>query len=245
MTDKDNAQNVIDSYRKRQAMAQKAPMLFGIAAVLLIVGAGVLIFWLMGDNAPSLALRATETPTVTLTFTATASATPTQTSTVTPTPNPTETPLPSETPTASSPFVYVVQEGDTLDSIATKFGVNLNTILALNPTLNPNLIRINDQILIPSPNTELPTGTPVTEGCRGTQEYRVVPGDTLADIANLFYSTIDAIVKENKLENANDIKAGDVLKIPCGIATPAPTFTPPAPGSTPGAIMTLTSTVAP
>jgi hypothetical protein len=50
MSEKDSAQNVIQSYRKRQNMAQKAPMIFGLAALLLIVGAGVLIFWLTNQK---------------------------------------------------------------------------------------------------------------------------------------------------------------------------------------------------
>ena len=50
MSDKENAQNVIEAYRKRQQAARKAPLLFGIMALLLIVGAAFLIFWLLGSG---------------------------------------------------------------------------------------------------------------------------------------------------------------------------------------------------
>lgn len=240
MSDKESAQNVIDSYRKRQVMAQKAPLIFGISAILLIVGAGAIILWLTGSDVTPAALFATQTPTPTETFTPTASPTVTLTPTETVTPTQTDTAEPTLTATASAPFIYTVNEGDTLTGIIERFGVDMQTVLALNPDLNPNLISPGQQLLIPSPDTQLPTATPVSETCRGLQNYVIRPGDSLADIANLFFSTVDAIVRENKLENANDINWGDQLKIPCGIATPAPTWTPLPAGVTPGAIMTLT-----
>jgi len=52
-----------------------------------------------------------------------------------------------------------------------------------------------------------------------------MPGDTLLAIAIKFNSDVDAIVKENKLANANDIFAGQILRIPVNIATPVPTAT--------------------
>jgi LysM repeat protein len=52
-----------------------------------------------------------------------------------------------------------------------------------------------------------------------------MPGDTVGAIAIRFRSTVEAIVEENKLDNANDIFAGLILKIPVNIATPVPTAT--------------------
>ena len=43
MSDKDNAQNVIEAYRKRQQSAKRAPIIIGIAAVILILGAAAVI----------------------------------------------------------------------------------------------------------------------------------------------------------------------------------------------------------
>jgi LysM repeat protein len=241
MSNKDSAQNVIDSYRKRQSMAQKAPLIFGLSALLLIIGAGVIIFWLAGpENSPVAIFAPTETPTATATSTATATATATATPTETATPTPTDTPTITVTPTASGPFIYTVNEGDSLSIIATRFGVDMLTILALNPGLNPNTINIGQQILIPAPDTQLPTSTPVPETCRGIQDYTVKSGDSLIEIALRFYTTVAAIVSENKLDSPNAIEAGDVLKIPCGLATLVPTWTPVTAGATPGAIMTLT-----
>jgi hypothetical protein len=102
-------------------------------------------------------------------------------------------------------------------------------LLALNPSIDPAtlIIYVGQKILVPPPNMSLPTSTAVsTLVPPGTLiSYIVMPGDTLGAIAVRFNSTVDAIVKENKLANANDISAGDILKIPVNIATPVPTAT--------------------
>lgn len=228
MSDKDSAQNVIESYRKRQTMAAKAPMIFGIAAVLLIIGAAVIIFWLTGDQKPILSFLATETPTPTFTSTATDTPQPTDTPTITPTPEPSLTPTPTETVTPSGPFIYTVQEGDLLTDIAERFGVDLLTILALNPNLDPNAIYVSQEILIPPPNATLPTPTDIPADFKGIIEYTVASGDMLYVIIEKYNSTLDAVLKENKdiIKSANDpLYPGTKLKIPVNLVTPVPTAT--------------------
>ena len=243
MSDKETAQDVIESYRKRQQQAQKAPLLIIVAAVLLVVGAAVLIFWLLGPNKPAISLFATETPTPTATSTSTATATITPTSTNTPTEAPTATE--TLTPTPVGPFVYEVVQGDTLFTIAEKFKVDLFALIAIN-NLDPAVpIDIGDKLTIPGPDTELPTETPIPLSMRrGTLiEYIVKPGETLAIIADKFNSTVDEIVKENKLENPNAIQAGDKLNIPVNLVTPVPTNTPgPSPTPPPSATLSPSPT---
>jgi hypothetical protein len=106
MSDKESAQNVIDSYRKRQQAAQRASHP-GDRAVLLIAGAAAIIFWLTGSNRPSIALFATDTPTPTITPTVTATNTATNTPTVTPT----ITAHRDRPSRPWGPFVYKVVEG--------------------------------------------------------------------------------------------------------------------------------------
>jgi LysM repeat protein len=229
MSDKESAQKVIEAYHKRQQMSKKAPIILIIAAILLIVGAAVIAFWVLGAKRPIFPLLSTETSTPTNTATSTATATLTSTPTDTPTePPPTNTPTATLTATPSGPSIYVVQEGDTLGGIADKFGLDLALLLAMNPGIDPNLIKVGDQIIIPAPNTELPTATPVSADLpRGTIiEYRLAKGDTLAALAQTFNSTLEAILSANPtIENANDVREGDIIKIPVNIATPVPTAT--------------------
>jgi LysM repeat protein len=231
MSEKESPQKVIEAHRKREQVRKSTPTAVMIgAAILLIVGAAALIFWLLGDNSPF--KSATPTPTITSTPTVTNTATPlpaTDTPTITPTSLPTETATPSITPTPSGPFEYTVQEGDNLGNIATKFNTDIPTLLALNLSIDPTtlVIYVGQKILIPAPNTLLPTATEVSTSLPpGTIiNYTVMPGDSVGAIAVRFNSTQDAIVKENKLANANDIYAGMILKIPVNIATPVPTAT--------------------
>ena len=85
MSKKENAQDVITSYKKRQ---QWGPFIIGALAVVLVVaGIFILIFWVTGTGKPILPFLASKTPTPTSTNTPTP---------VTPTNTPTETP--TETP---------------------------------------------------------------------------------------------------------------------------------------------------
>jgi LysM repeat protein len=234
MSDKDSPQSVIEAHRKRQQRGQKAPaIIMSIAAVLLIIGAAAVIFTLLRPGQPLITLIRpyTETPTPTLTPTATFTPSPTNTATVTPTLAPTDTPTPTNTPTPSGPFEYTVQENETLSTIAEKFDTDIQIILALNPQIDTLtlIIRVGDKILIPAPDTQLPTATPIPSNIApGTLiSYTIVVGDNLESIAIRFNSTVDAImkVKDNELENANDIYAGQIILIPVNIATPVPTAT--------------------
>ncbi|MFZ5809875.1 MAG: LysM peptidoglycan-binding domain-containing protein [Chloroflexota bacterium] len=236
MAEKEKAQNVISSYRKRQQAAQKAPLILGGAAILLVIGAALLIFWLINPQGLKISLfpTATATPTETATPTNTATITPTPTDTPTVTETPTETP----TPTASGPFPYTVVEGDTLSGIAEKFNVDLLVLITINnlDSANP-IIRVGDQITIPGPNTQLPTATPLSPNVsRGTKiEYIVQLGDTLAIIAAKFNSTIEDILEQNKLDNPNTIFVGQKLIIRVNLVTPVP--------PTPTPIATVTGTL--
>ncbi|MBC8336559.1 MAG: LysM peptidoglycan-binding domain-containing protein [Anaerolineales bacterium] len=227
----DSASNTIDSYRKRQ---QRGPrIIWTIAAVLAIVGIIVLVFWFTGDNKPQISFFATETPTPTLTYTATVTSSPTATATETTTPTMTLTPTPSV------PFSYIVQEGESMNSISEKFELGEDGILlllALNPVVETQggVLYVGQEIIVPNPGMELPTPTPVpADLARGTLlNYTVRPGDSVAAIAAKFRSTEDAIIEENELENANSIQVGQLLVIPVNLVTPEPTRLAPTANAT-------------
>jgi LysM repeat protein len=65
-----------------------------------------------------------------------------------------ETPLPSPTP-----FTYTVKAGDTISSMALKFGVSMDDLQAANPEISPNAMSIGQVIKIPS-NPANPSGEP-------------------------------------------------------------------------------------
>lgn len=224
MSKKDTAQEVITSYKKRQ---QWGPFIVGsVAVVLVVAGIFILIFYMTSSGKPLLPFLSTKTPTPTVTNTPTP-----VTPTFTPTIAPSETPTPTITltPTASGPFEYVIQEGDTCYALAVKFNADLMVLVKLNEaTYGPNCnVPVGAKILIPQPGAKLPTSTPVdiTKLAKGYifKGYVVQSGDSLGSIAEKFNSTVDSIMKQNKITVANNIQVGQLLDIPVNIITPVPT----------------------
>jgi LysM repeat protein len=67
---------------------------------------------------------------------------------------PLTTPLPSPTP-----FTYTVGQGETISSVALKYGVSLDDLQAANPEVNPNAMSVGQVLKIPS-NPDNPSGEP-------------------------------------------------------------------------------------
>jgi LysM repeat protein len=221
--------NTIESYRKRRK--KPLPLILGGAAVLLVVvGIITVVMSLRGGG---FTLFATKTPTPTIT--------PSPTNTSTPTNTPTITSTPTETPTAtpSGPYPYVVQEGDNLYKIVQEKNLGdygLILIYILNPLVDPatGFITVGQTIILPPPNSPLPTSTPIPTGLAPGFRitYRVMPGDGLSLIANKLNSTVDAILLANKTslpDGASTILSpGQLLLVPINLVTPVPTVTPTA-----------------
>ena len=223
-------------------------VLGGIAAVLVIAGLYLTIRWVNAGGIGSISFLASDTPTPTNTLT------PSNTPTITITPSITATFTEAPTGTASAPFLYTVQLDDTLSGIAERFGVDFIIIMALNGLDNDSVLFVNQELIIPDPNTGLPDPTALPEGLgRGDEiDYLVLPGDTLAIIAEKFLSTEDAIIEANELDNPNEIFIGQILKVPVELVTrtpgPSPTATEPASERTPTATESgeaVTSTATP
>ena len=67
---------------------------------------------------------------------------------------PLTTPLPSPTP-----FTYTVGQGETISSVALKFGVSIDDLQAANPEVSPNAMSVGQVLKIPS-NPDNPSGEP-------------------------------------------------------------------------------------
>ena len=69
--------------------------------------------------------------------------------------------------------VYIVQPGDTLNSIAERFGIGINDLLESNSLVDPNLISAGTELRIPS-----------LSGISGILDTEVVPfGETIRSLA--------------------------------------------------------------
>lgn len=227
MQRKNSPQYVINSYQKKSRVGPI--ILWSIAGIIFGAGIVLLILWFTGGgssfNLGGLFASATPTPTETFTPTPTV---PTATPTMTPTE--TETPTPTLSPTPEGPSIYVVQEGDNCWSIISDFGVPLDLFLAINNLPSTCPIAIGQELVIPAPDQEMPTSTPIPldQYTTGQQiEYVVEVNDSYQGIASKFNTTLDSIQKLNEIEDMLSFPDfGQVLRIAVNIVTPTPSPVP-------------------
>lgn len=101
----------------------------------------------------------------------------------------------------SATRTYLVQSGDTLSDIASRFGLRVATILWANDLTENSTLRVGQRLVILPKDGIL---------------YRVKRGDTLEKIAHNYQSTVDKIVGTNSLEQ-DTLAIGQTLIIPDAI----------------------------
>lgn len=97
----------------------------------------------------------------------------------------------------TAPNSYIVQRGDSLYSIANRFGVTVDELKRAN-NLTSNLLTIGQVLTIPG-NTEEPT----PPGTGNYIVYTVKSGDTLYKIANQFGVSVNDIIDFNQLPSTS------------------------------------------
>ncbi len=61
-------------------------------------------------------------------------------------------------PTAT-PMVHIVALGETISSIALRYGLDMSAVLAANPDINPNMLIVGTEVIIPIGNTSAHIGS--------------------------------------------------------------------------------------
>ncbi len=124
---------------------------------------------------------------------------------------------------------HVVQSGESLSSIASLYGVDLQALVQANGLTPDSVIREGQRLTVP-----------LVPGVLGVY-HTVQPGEALGSIAALYGVPVEAIRAANNLRDVNAIVTGQQLYIPR--VTAAPTAPPAAPtptvGSASGAIAEL------
>jgi len=91
---------------------------------------------------------------------------------------------------------YIVKSGDSLWSIANKYGTSVDKLKDINK-LNSNLLSLGMKLLVP----------------KSSNEYIVKSGDTLYSIASKYGSNVNELIKLNNLSSIN-LSIGQVIKLP-------------------------------
>lgn len=123
---------------------------------------------------------------------------------------------------AAEPIHHVIQPGETLASIANKYGLTVQQLAQLNNITNPDRILRGDTLTVfattsetAAPAAEVETAVqPETEVIVNGTSYVVQPGETLAMIAQRNGITWPAIVQANNISDPNRVQAGQTIIIP-------------------------------
>lgn len=130
-----------------------------------------------------------------------------------PTAEPTSMPTPTSRPSSGGQdgyVVHVVQRGETLYSIARKYGTTYQAIVRANNIQNPSVIYVGQRINVPTSGSS----SGGTSGCR--YRHTVKRGEWLWQIAREYGVSPYTIMSANglSLPSASTIYAGMVLCIP-------------------------------
>lgn len=96
---------------------------------------------------------------------------------------------------------YTVRPGDTLYQIARHWGLPIESLIAANNLVSPNMISVGQQLSVPP----------------GVDVIRVNPGDTVYKIAQNFEVPPSVIIQANQLQPPYMIQVGQLLKVPPGV----------------------------
>lgn len=98
-----------------------------------------------------------------------------------------------------------VRRGESLSTIASRYGVSMRELIALNNLGNANFIRAGQQLRLPVPDT------PTTLAKNGV--YTVQRGDTLSGIASRVGLNASTLASINGLDNLDTIHPGQKLQV--------------------------------
>lgn len=104
-------------------------------------------------------------------------------------------------------LTHRVQSGDTLSELALSYGVTVEELAELNDIDNPDLIIVDDNLII----------RPFEDGddlSQAITAHTVMAGDTLSGIALALGVSVEEIAAANGLANPDLIVTGDLLRVP-------------------------------
>ena len=109
---------------------------------------------------------------------------------------------------------YRVKRGDTLFSIAQRFGMTVEKLRSVNNLGRSSVVKPGDRLRVVAreeseSSVSRPAGPSSTKGIR----YRVRPGDTLEDIATRHGVAVSDLIRWNHLDSPDQIPVGATLQV--------------------------------
>lgn len=125
--------------------------------------------------------------------------------------------------TSAAPAVYTVAAGDTVSSIAQRFGISTASVLALNGLSWKSTIFPGQVLALTTAPVKTTGGAPATT--RGGR-YTIVKGDTLSAIAARFGIATQSLLDANGLVWSSIVYPGQTIVIPGRVPAPTPAPAP-------------------
>lgn len=100
--------------------------------------------------------------------------------------------------------IYRVKEGDTLDSVASNYGVTVDELANINGGVSDYVIKPGDYIVVPNKTAEN----------MYFKRYVIQNGDTIYDIARRLNVSPSSLLRLNGLENEDIIYPNDTIFVP-------------------------------
>lgn len=116
----------------------------------------------------------------------------------------------------AKPATYTVRSGDSLSTIADRFGMSLADLQALNDIRDPSRIAAGQVIKVSGTASG---GSASAPAAAAPKSYTVRSGDSLSVIATRYGVTVSELQSWNGIRNPSDLRAGQVLKIQGGSAS--------------------------
>src|SRR6516164_3522681 len=132
-----------------------------------------------------------------------------------------------------------VAAGESIDTIARRYGVPASVIMQANNIAAPATLHPGQRLVIPRykpsrvattppPRPAVPTPAPAASSAGNANVHVVAAGDTLSKIAHRYHKSVNEIAKANNIQPTATLNVGDRLTIPGAQASPAVKASAPA-----------------
>jgi LysM repeat protein len=119
---------------------------------------------------------------------------------------------------------HVVAPGETLLSLARRYGVSVDVIMGANSLRDPNVIYSGQALTIPGGAAQPEAAAPAAPAAAAT--HTVAPGENMFRIALRYGVSVEALATANGIVNPNQLYAGQTLVIPSGPGAALPPTRP-------------------
>lgn len=112
-------------------------------------------------------------------------------------------------------LTHTVQEGETFYSLSRRFGVSVEQLLWANRMQDPRQLRRGQVVIIPQSSV-------VPQASEIGPTHRVERGETVYSLARRYGTTVEELLRLNRLARPEDLRAGSSIRLPTSVRAQPP-----------------------